>query len=289
MDLVFRCAELPGPGETRLGGAFETSPGGKGANQATAIARLGGRVELLGKVGADAYGDELVASLGQLRVGTKWLRRSASAPTGVAAVLVDDHGQNSIVVAPGANQELTAGELREARSVVKPKVVLAQLEVSMQAVVACVDSELFILNPAPATTLPEGLLRGVDVLTPNESETHSLTSLLPVDSATCSRACSILHEQGVRHVVLTLGEHGCYVSDGSTQRHFAPISVEPVDTTAAGDAFSGALAHFMATGRDLWNAAQLANVVAGLSTTVAGAQRSMPTLEVVSAFAPNLS
>ena len=281
MDLVFRCERLPAPGETLLGGQFETAPGGKGANQAAAVGRLGGSVEFVGWVGNDGFGEALVASLFSLGVGTRHLSCSPATPTGVAAVLVDATGQNSIVVAPGANRELTEIEVKDAIDAFKPKVVLAQLEIPLGAVQACRMAPLFVLNPAPAMAIPEHLLPCVTVLTPNESETAALTGIMPKDDESCLSATSLLHARGVRSVVLTLGARGCFVSDSRRAEHFSAPRVDAVDTTAAGDAFSGALAHFLALGRDIWNAAQLANCVAALSTTVKGAQASMPTLQIV--------
>lgn len=288
MDLVFRCHRLPAQGETLLGGQFGTSPGGKGANQAAAIGRLGGSVDFVGKVGSDAFGTDVLSSLTSLGVRTDETLTTSEAPTGVAAVIVAADGQNCIVVAPGANQMLTAAEVKRALARCIPTVVLAQLEIPLSAVRACVGSALFVLNPAPATELSDALLSGVHVLTPNETETEALTSVSPTDGQTCLRAAGILHDRGVAAVILTLGSRGCFVSDSHRTEHFEAPRVEPIDTTAAGDAFSGALAHFLAEGRDLWNAAQLANLVGALSTTVTGAQASMPNWSMVKRLAPGL-
>jgi ribokinase len=288
MDLVFRCDRLPAPGETRLARQFETSPGGKGANQAAAIARLGGSVDFVGKVGDDSFGRALLSSLKSVGVRTDHTLTAPDAPTGVAAVIVSADGQNSIVVAPGANQMVTAEEVKQAIGICAPTVVLAQLEIPLSAVQACVGSAMFVLNPAPAASLSDEFLSGVYVLTPNETETETLTAINPTDGQACCRATALLHDRGVGVVVLTLGSRGCFVSDSKKTEHFDPPAVDPVDTTAAGDAFSGALAHFLANGRDIWNAAQLANCVGAVSTTVKGAQASMPSIDLLRSIARDL-
>jgi ribokinase len=288
MDFVFHCDRLPAPGETLLGGQFGTSPGGKGANQAAAIGRLGGNVDFVGKVGSDAFGIAVLSSLTSLGVRTDETLITPESPTGVAGVIVAADGQNSIVVAPGANQMLTAAEVTRALARCIPTVVLAQLEIPLSAVRACIGSARFVLNPAPAIELSDALLSGVHVLTPNETEAKTLTSVNPTDGQTCIRAAGKLHDRGVAAVILTLGSRGCFVSDSHRTEHFEAPRVETIDTTAAGDAFSGALAHFLAQGRDLWNAAQLANLVGALSTTVTGAQVSMPTWSMVKRLAPGL-
>jgi ribokinase len=288
MDLVFRCPRLPAPGETILGGEFTTAPGGKGANQAVAIGRLGGEVDFVGKLGEDSFGDYLLASLTSSGVGTSRTLRSPEASSGVAAVIVAADGENSIVVATGANAMLTPLEVSESIAMRNPAVILTQLEIPLAAVQACAGPALFLLNPAPALPLPEELIERVDVITPNETETFALTGVAPVDGEACKRAARNLHERGIRSVVLTLGARGCFVSESGRSALFSPPKVKVVDTTAAGDAFSGALAHFLSDGRDIWNATQLAGCVGALATTILGAQASMPTMEMLRTIAGNL-
>lgn len=278
MDLVFRCARIPRAGETLLGGEFSTHPGGKGANQAVAIGRLGGAVVFVGAVGSDSFGAELRASLAGSGVDIQWLTTLPELATGVAGIVVDDAGMNSIVVAPGANGGVTPSRVSEALRETGARVALAQLEIPLDAVEAASAAERFILNSAPARALPSELLARCYLLTPNETETEGLTGVYPDSEEECLRAGHLLLDQGVRHVVITLGSRGSYwVSSGGGKAFPAP-GVEAIDTTAAGDAFSGAMAMFLAEGRELSNAIPLANCVGALSATKLGAQESMPTL-----------
>lgn len=278
MDLVFRTSRMPAPGETLLGGRFSTHPGGKGANQAVAIGRLGGTVSFAGKVGRDAFGNDLTESLTAAAVNIEFLQLSES-PTGTAGIFVDDAGRNMIVVAPGANAELLAEEVIAAIHAVRPSVALAQMEIPLEAVAAAAAAERFILNPAPASPLPDELLARCFALTPNESELQSLTGIEPKDDSSILRASKFLLERGVQNVIVTLGEKGSYWVSAAGGRHFHAATVTPVDTTAAGDAFNGALAMFLAEGRDLVNAIPLANCAGALATTRPGAQEAMPTRE----------
>jgi ribokinase len=278
MDLVFRSERLPAPGETLLGHGFATHPGGKGANQAVAIARLGGPVEFVGAVGADAFGRDLRAGLEGAGVGTRLLRTVEGQASGTAGILVDDAGMNSIVVAPGANGTVSADQVREACR--GAEVVLAQLEIPLDAVGA-IDVPKFILNPAPARDLPDSVLARCFALTPNETEAGILTGITPTDDASCLAAGNLLLDRGVQNVIVTLGARGCYWVSASGGRPFAPLAVQAVDTTAAGDAFNGALAWFVASGWELEKAILWANAVGALSTTKAGAQESMPDFGMV--------
>ncbi len=284
MDLVFHTARMPIPGETLLGGQFATHPGGKGANQAVAIGRLGGVVSFVGKVGLDVFGTALRQSLTAANVDVEFLRTSEG-PTGTAGIFVDDGGRNMIVVAPGANAEVSPQEVLHAIQAVGASVVLAQLEIPIEAVAAAVTAERFILNPAPACPLPDTLLARCFALTPNESELESLTGIAPTDDSVILRASKYLMDRGVLNVVVTLGEKGSSWVSAAGGRHFDAPAVTPVDTTAAGDAFNGALAMFLAEGRDLENAIPLANCVGALATTRAGAQESMPSRDELRALA----
>ena len=288
LDLVFHVAKLPQAGETLLGGSFATHPGGKGANQAAAIACLGGDVEFVGCVGKDSEGELLAATLTSAGVGTDRLQVIEGQRSGTACVVVGGDGANMIVVAPGANSSVSPAQVTSAIGHIKPDVVLCQLEIPIESVLAAAQVECFILNPAPAQALPPELLARCYVLTPNESELESLTGVLPEDPEDCVRASASLLKAGVRNVIVTLGSRGCFWVSSEGGRHFPPRKVEAVDTTAAGDAFNGALAHFLAEGRDLAAAIPLANTVAALSTTKHGAQESMPSLNDLRAFAPEL-
>ncbi len=284
LDLVFRSARLPRPGETILGREFTTHPGGKGANQAVAIGRLGGDVLFVGCVGADVFGETLRQSLADAGVRMEALSVEPDVATGTACILVDDEGMNSIVVAPGANDRLTPLRVRQA-AMPEAAVVLAQLEVPLEAVETAAEAKRFVLNPAPARALPGALLARCEVLTPNELELEALTGVAATDDEACGQGGRKLLDQGVRNVVVTLGARGSYWVSPAGGRHFPAPRVEAVDTTAAGDAFNGALALFLAEGRDLPNAIALANCVGALSTTRPGAQASMPTREALRALA----
>ncbi|CAN5684965.1 ribokinase [soil metagenome] len=287
MDLVFRSSRIPKVGETILGESFATHPGGKGANQAVAIGRLGGTIAFAGCVGEDAFGAELRESLEAASVDTRHLR-TVEGPSGTAGILVDAEGRNLIVVAPGANGKVSSSHVGEAIRDTRPEVVLAQLEIPQEAILAAATAERFVLNPAPARPLPPSLVKRCYAITPNESEIAALTGIDPIDEAACERATHLLLDQGVVYVVLTLGERGCYVASTQGGKHLPPPRVTPLDTTAAGDAFNGALAMFLAEGRDIENAAALANCVGALSTTKAGAQTSMPSREALRTLAGGL-
>ncbi len=286
MDLVVRTARFPQPGETLLGAEFSTTPGGKGANQACAIGRLGGAPRFIGKVGKDPFGDSLRASLEQKGVDCTKLILDPDHPSGVALITVDGSGENMILVASGANMTLTEEEVRSATKDTQPTVTLCQLEIPLEAVWAAsgCDSPFFVLNPAPSLDLPEALLERVTLLTPNQHEAMSLTGTFADSDSACREACAALHLRGVRAVVLTLGAGGCFWSDGRAQGHVPAFKVESVDTTGAGDAFNGALCHFLAEGVDLQEALVLASAAAAVCVTRVGAQAAMPSLGEVLAL-----
>jgi len=282
MDLLVRTSHFPRSGETVLGGDFIALAGGKGANQAAAVGRLGGRVRLIGKVGSDGFGHDLLRSLRSAGVDTGLVVVDPTLTTGVAFITIDDNAQNTIVVAPGANMHLHPDEVRDALADETPAVLLAQLEVPIDSVVAavgCVSNDcIVIVNPAPARPLPDDLLQRIDYLTPNETETEVFTGIRPVDDESCLAAARVLLDRGVRNVVITLGEQGAFLANPQGGRHFSTLQVQPVDTTAAGDAFSGALARFLAEGRPIERAIYLANAAGAMTTLRMGAQAAMPTL-----------
>jgi ribokinase len=292
MDLVVEVPLIPLPGETVLGKNFATFPGGKGANQAVAAARLGAQVSLIGRVGTDAFGDQLLASARADGIDVSQVGRDASAATGVAMIVVDEQGQNSIAVASGANFRLTADHVRQAWAKLgKVDLLVMPLETPLDTIQTAVDlarqsGARVLLNPAPAQQLPASILTGVDVLVPNEPETAQLTGM-PVDTPQESReAARQLMNLGVGSVVLTLGGRGALVLDG----HTADFTLVParevavVDTTAAGDAFVAGLAVALGEGKSLVEAAQFANAVGALAVTRQGAQPGMPTREEVEAL-----
>jgi ribokinase len=286
MDLVFRADRFPAAGETIAGQSFSTFPGGKGANQAVAAGKLGGGVLFVGKVGEDAFGDELIQSLIDAGVDASGVLRTPEARTGVASINVDRTGQNQIIVVPGANGLLGPSEALEAAGGFRScKVALFQHETPVETVNACILAAsgrcLTILNPAPARAVSDEVLAALDYITPNETEARVLTGVDVVDEASCADAAWSLLDRGVKHVVVTLGSQGCFYMDADGHRLFPALKVQPVDTTAAGDAFNGALALFLARGKTVDEALTLANAVGALSTTKAGAQASMPTFAEV--------
>lgn len=280
-DMVARAARLPRPGETVGGASFAMASGGKGANQAVAAARLGGLVTFVGCVGADALGDAAVLALESEGVDTRFVVRDPDAPTGVALISVDGAtGENCIVVAPGANARLSVALLEmAARAIHEADVVVCQLESPPETVLAALKmaraaGKTAILNPAPARDVSDALLSLVSVLTPNGAEAAALAG---AEGATTESAARALHARGVGAVVVTLGAEGAYVLAGDGDARvpaFAPTRV--LDSTAAGDCFTGALAVALGEGQAMTEAVRFANAAASLSVEAAGAQPSLP-------------
>lgn len=287
MDLVARAARIPQPGETIIGGDFDTAPGGKGANQAVAAARLGAHVSMVGRVGCDTFGGLLLENLAAARVDHELVHRDAEAATGVALITVDGAGQNSIVVASGANMRLSVADVDAAENAISTAdVLLLQLESPLDTVVRAAEiaashGAKVILNPAPARPLPAALLSLVDVLIPNESETALLTHLPVGNRAEIEAAAKALQDLGVVTVILTLGERGALLVQEEQGERFAAFDVVPVDTTAAGDAFVGGFAVALAEGRSLAEAVRWGNATGALATTKLGAQPSLPSRQDV--------
>jgi ribokinase len=282
MDLVTRTERIPQPGETILGGDLQTFPGGKGANQAVAARRMGAQVAMIGRVGQDAFATPLLQALGEAGVDSSHVLQDPSAATGVAIIVVDQRGQNSIVVCSGANAHLSPQDIRSAESTIAgADALLLQLESPLETVrcaaeIARGHGVRVILNPAPARPLPEALLRNVDVLVPNESEAALLTGLPVEDVPQVEAAAARLHEMGAEAVVVTLGERGAlYLYKGESHRVPA-FEVTPVDTTAAGDAFMGGFAVALAEGKPFAEAVRWGNAAGALATTKMGAQPSLP-------------
>jgi ribokinase len=282
MDLVVRSARMPRPGETILGGEFHMVPGGKGANQAVAAARLGAQVSMVGRVGDDAFGSELLQNLSAGGIDHEHVLRDAGSATGVALIVVDDAGQNSIVVASGANMNLAPSDVdAAATTLAHADVLLLQLESPVETVtraahIAHEHGVTVILNPAPARPLPRELLALVDVLVPNESETALLTGMPVGNHEEAVAASASLRAAGVGTTILTLGERGALLADETATRVFPAFEVDPLDTTAAGDAFLASLAVALAEGRSLDEAVQWGNAAGALATTRFGAQTSLP-------------
>jgi len=294
MDFVVQVDRLPAPGETTLGSSFQMIPGGKGANQACVAGRLarGARVRMVGRVGFDTFGDQLKASLAAAGVDVATVHGTQKTPTGVAFIWVDQAGQNSIVVASGANGQVTPADIEGLRDVyAAARCALFQLETPLAAVeraltLARQAGAVTILDPAPAQPLPAALLSLVDILTPNESEACLLLGRAParLGWAEAPAMAAALRALGPQAVILKLGEMGCYYSGPEGELQAPGFPVEAVDTTAAGDTFNAAFAVALGEGQPLATALRFANAAAALSVTRLGAQASAPARDEVESF-----
>jgi len=289
-DMIIKLNHAPRPGETVLGGEFFTAAGGKGANQAVAAARFGGRVTFVARLGRDTLGDQAIARLMNDGIDVSHVSRDPQIASGAALIFVAKNGENSIAVAPGANGRLSAADVRKARaSIADAKILLLQLEIPLNAVTLAADLAFsrgvkVILNPAPARSLPPSLLRHVSILTPNESEAELLTGVTVTGSAAARRAAEKLREMGVETVILTMGSKGALIVDSDGSRLVHGFKVKAVDTTAAGDIFNGALAVSISAGKSIDESVHLANAAAAISVTRLGAQPSAPTRTEIEVF-----
>lgn len=290
MDMSVKTPYLPKAGETVLGDEFTMAPGGKGANQAVAAARLGCPVTMLGRVGKDLFGEQLVENLRNNGISTDLIITDSSHPTGVALINIDEQAENSIVVASGANKHCTPEDLQVlGKTVDEFKILMLQLEIPLQTVEAAAKLAkqhglTVILDPAPARQLPSSLLQLVDIITPNETEAFILTGLEVHDAESAKAAAAVLLAQGVKNVVIKLGAKGALWAAENRSEHLPGEKVNAIDTTAAGDAFGGGLAAGLAAGQDMLSALKFANKVGALATTKRGAQPSLPTLQEVEAY-----
>lgn len=283
LDMVVKAAHIPQPGETVLGGEFQMVSGGKGANQAVAAARLGAEVTFVARVGADSFGTEALSRFEREGIRTEFVVRDSGAAHGIALILVDSAGENAIAVAPGANARLTPEDVDAAEPAFAAcDMALLQLEIPLPAVARAVTlakryGKKVLLNPAPSQTLPDSLLAQVDLLTPNETEAQMLLGENAAGLGGVAATAEELLRRGVGCVIVTLGKEGVFVVGPGEQYHVPGRRVKPVDTTAAGDAFSGALAVRIAEGAEFREAVRFAICASALSVTRLGAQDSLPT------------
>jgi len=277
MDLVVRTFRHPQIGETVIGHDFQTYPGGKGANQAVAAARLGSDVKMIGRIGDDAFGDSLLATIKEDGVDTTYISKDPEVVSGVGFITVDNLGQNTIVVASGANARISPGDVSSAEDAfIGAEILLLQLECPLDVVERAIDIAKrrglrIVLNPAPAQLLDSHLLQKVDYLIPNQTEL-----LLLAGQESTGAAIDFLTSLGVQQLVVTMGEEGVLVVAGGKQHHLPAFRVPVVDTTAAGDAFAGAFAVALKEGFSILEAARWGNAAGALAVTRAGAQPSLP-------------
>jgi len=287
VDLTVKLERLPQVGETVPGGEFYTSFGGKGANQAVAALKAGADVRFLAKVGCDQNGEAIIKHLEVLGLISEGILRDESHHSGVALIMVDRKGNNAIAVAAGSNWNLTAKDIRRAEShIAWGEVLLIQLEIPLLAVkealrLAKAHDLLTILNPAPAHPLPEEVLSLADILTPNEVEAGSLTGINVGNLDEATRAAGRLLESGAKQVIVTLGIEGCCWVRKDSAQTFPSFPVVAVDSTAAGDAFNGALACVVAEGRPLQEAIRFGSAAGAIAVTRKGAQDSLPTRDEI--------
>jgi ribokinase len=285
LDYVVRTLRHPEAGETVLGGDFHRFFGGKGANQAVAAARCGAAVKIVGCVGMDDAADETVANLEREGIAPTWIRRDARAHTGIALIVVDEQGQNTIVVAPGANDHVSPEDVSSAESLfVGAAVTLVQAEIPLQVVERAMilgrrHGTAVVLNPSPAQPLSASFLGQADTLILNQGELRLLTQ-----EETPAEGVHRLRAWGVNNVVVTLGEDGALLDEAGVRTRLAAHKVQVVDTTAAGDAFTGAFAAALAQGIRMRDAAAWGNAAGALAVTRAGAQSSLPTRQEVLAL-----
>ncbi len=283
MDLVVRTPRLPRPGETIIGREFITAPGGKGANQAVAAAKLGAAVGMVGRVGPDDFGRALRTNLRAVGADDTYVFTEDTASTGIAIIEVDESGQNTIVVAPGANARVMQADIDAARSMMtSARAVIVQLEIPLETMLHALRlarraNVLTLLNPAPAQPLSAELLNLADILIPNEIEASLLTGLDVRDFESAEQAADQLRQRGAHVVVITLGERGAIAVDDGGVKRVPAFQVKAIDATAAGDAFVAALGVACAAGRQLDIALREASAAGALAATKLGAQPSMPT------------
>ena len=288
-DISFSGPKIPAVGETILGNKYNVGPGGKGCNQAVAIARLGGKVNFISKIGKDAYGKLALETLKKNNINTENIIQDEKLQTGVAGILVDKQsGKNAINVIVGAPNSLKISEMNNQINLIKSsKFFLTQLEIPKDVTLHCLKTAkengcLTILNPAPASEISKEFYSYIDYFTPNETEAEFYTGIKITNEKEAKQAADKLINLGIKKIIITLGEKGLFYSDGQEEIHLKASSVKAIDTTGAGDAFNGALAFSLSKGKPIKACLELANKAAGLSTTKLGAGDAMPFIKDIS-------
>lgn len=289
MDLVVNVDTMPKPGQTIIGSNFKEVPGGKGANQAVAMARLNGNVSMIGKVGEDGFGQTLINSLKNDKVDTTYIQTTKGS-TGVALITVDKNAQNSIVVSPGANFEVKEEDIdNNIKAIENSDIVVLQLETPLNTIKYALNkakelNKYTILNPAPAVKLDDEIIKNVDLLTPNETELEIISGVSIETEEDIQKAAQIMIKKGVKELIVTLGSKGSLYINKEKSMFKKAYKVEAVDTTAAGDSYTGALAVALSQDKGIEDAMDFASKVGALSVLKEGAQSSLPTLEDVKNF-----
>ena len=288
-DISFSGPKIPAVGETILGNKYNVGPGGKGCNQAVAIARLGGKVNFISKIGKDDYGKLALETLKKNNINTENIIQDEKLQTGVAGILVDKQsGKNAINVIVGAPNSLKISEINNQINLIKrSKIFLTQLEIPKDVTLYCLKTAkkngcLTILNPAPASEISKEFYSYIDYFTPNETEAEFYTGIKITNEKEAKQAADKLINLGIKKIIITLGEKGLFYSDGQEEIHLKASSVKAIDTTGAGDAFNGALAFSLSKGKPIKACLELANKAAGLSTTKLGAGDAMPFIKDIS-------
>lgn len=289
-DMVIKARHLPRPGETILGGSFFMNPGGKGANQAVTIARLGGQVTFICKTGSDIFGHQSQQLFEEEGINTSYIFSDSEHPSGVALITVDENAENCIVVASGANANLLPSDLNKAdEAIAEADLILMQLEIPMETVEYVAEQghrlgKKVILNPAPAHPLSPSLLKHLYMITPNETEAEMISGIKITDETSAIEAAKVLVGMGVQNVIITLGSKGALAYCDKDVEMVSALKVEAVDTTAAGDVFNGALTVALSEGRSLPEAVRFACKASAISVTRVGAQSSAPYRNEVDIF-----
>lgn len=281
-DMVIKADRLPIPGETVIGGTFFMNPGGKGANQAVAAARMGGNVTFISKTGNDVFGKQSLELYNNEGINTDYIFSDENSPSGIALITVDSHGENCIVVASGANGLLSPSDIESAtKEIESADIILMQLEIPIETVEYAAElatrfNKKVILNPAPARALSDKLIKSTYIITPNESEAEILSGIKVSDWESAKKAAKVIHAKGANIVVITLGSKGSLIYENNEFYHVEACKVDAVDTTAAGDTFSGTLCVGLSEGKSIIDAVKLATNACAVTVTRMGAQSAIP-------------